>query len=188
MKERKKLRRTVSAEGLARKLNLSDRRVRQLAQGGVFPRVRRGRYDVEECTTAYKSFLRSSGRLNPNTQTVDERGERTLLIRAQRENREMENALKRGRLIPIELVGQELEKAALVFRQAMLRIPLIAPELEGQSIAEIRARLTAAVHRALGKISMIENPKGETNADAKARGDVEGNFAALDARLPDGHD
>jgi phage terminase Nu1 subunit (DNA packaging protein) len=42
---------------MAEALNVSPRRVQQLAQGGVIPRATRGRYDFRACINAYCKYL-----------------------------------------------------------------------------------------------------------------------------------
>lgn len=76
---------TVTAKELGALLNLTPRRIRQLAEQGTFPRAERGRYPLADCIRANVTALerRDDG---------DElRDERLGLVRAQRRRIELDN-------------------------------------------------------------------------------------------------
>ncbi|MCA1492752.1 hypothetical protein I6F11_17670 [Ensifer sp. NBAIM29] len=81
---------TVTAKELGDVLDLTDRRVRQLADEGVFERSGRGRYPLAACVQAYIASL--------NTNEADDslRAERVALMRAQRRRIEIDNDFRAG--------------------------------------------------------------------------------------------
>ena len=52
---------TFTATLLARELNLTTRRIRQLEQEGVFRRLPNNKFDPEECAAAYTAFKAGRG-------------------------------------------------------------------------------------------------------------------------------
>ncbi len=108
---------TLNASDLGKLLNVSARRVRQLAEEEVFPRRGRGQYPVVECVQAYLATLETT------SEPGEIRKERVRLLQAQTERLERENAVARGELIEIELVGGEVEAAFARCRARLLAVP-----------------------------------------------------------------
>ncbi|RUU11031.1 hypothetical protein EOD23_11585 [Mesorhizobium sp. USDA-HM6] len=80
----------VSARQLGTVLDLTDRRIRQLAEEGVFPRIDRGQYLLIDCVQAYIATVAAG------TETDDLRQERIQLMRAQRRRIELDNLVREG--------------------------------------------------------------------------------------------
>ncbi len=57
---------TVSLRTLAKLLNLSERRIQQLAREGVIPRVRAGQYDVVGGIRGYLNHMHASESQTPS--------------------------------------------------------------------------------------------------------------------------
>lgn len=78
---------TVTASELGDVLDLTDRRIRQLAEEGVFERESRGKYKLRDCVLAYITTI--------ETDESDElRKERIALMRAQRRRIELDNMVR----------------------------------------------------------------------------------------------
>ncbi|TGS89475.1 hypothetical protein EN817_03805 [Mesorhizobium sp. M3A.F.Ca.ET.174.01.1.1] len=78
---------TVTARQLGDVLDLSPRRIRQLAEEGVFRREGRDQYHLRDCVLAYIS-------VQATDESDELRKEKIALIRAQRRRIELENATK----------------------------------------------------------------------------------------------
>ncbi len=81
---------TLNAADLGKVLNVTARRVRQLAEDEVFPRRGRGQFPLIECTQAYLALVEAPA------EGDELRAERVRLIQAQARRIEIENAAKEG--------------------------------------------------------------------------------------------
>jgi phage terminase Nu1 subunit (DNA packaging protein) len=96
----------ATTAALAKYLDLSPRRVQQLANEGVLPRLRDNTFDLDACRLRYIRYLRDEGRrVSPS----DAR-ERTQVARA--DEIELRLARERGKLIELETV--ELVEAEIL--------------------------------------------------------------------------
>jgi terminase small subunit / prophage DNA-packing protein len=91
---------SVSAEVLAKWCGLSSTNVASYARRGVMVRAGRGTFDLEQSIRGYCQHLReqASGRKQGDTPSV----ERARLAKAQADNVELRNAIKRGELVDAE--------------------------------------------------------------------------------------
>ena len=78
-----------SAEVLAKLLDLTERRVRQLSAEGVIPKAARGRYEVVGAVRGYIRYLRDLA-LKGDLGTADYGIERARLVKARADLAEME--------------------------------------------------------------------------------------------------
>ena len=84
------------AKAVARFLDVSERRVRQLRDEKVIAEVRPGLYDLIDTNHRYINYLRKR---NPESEeTIDYNTERAKLVRAKRKNEEYELQLKEQKL------------------------------------------------------------------------------------------
>lgn len=102
-------------------LNISDRRVRQLRQQGVFTEVRPGLYNLKDCIHRYIDFLKKDG--SPEA-AVDYNTERAKLTKAKREKEELELELQRREVIRAADVERVMSAMLLRFRQKIRNIPV----------------------------------------------------------------
>lgn len=134
---------------VARVLNVTERRVQQLAAAEVIPREAKGKYDALECAARYIRFIQDRGAGS------DVSVQRARLLEAQAEKVERENHVSAGALVPI---GEYVRRSAVmitIVRQHMLQLPgRVAPQLEAEPRAVIKAKLTAAVYAALTALSL----------------------------------
>ena len=83
-------------KAVARFLDVSERRVRQLRDEKVIAEVRPGLYDLIDTNRRYINYLRKR---NPESEeTIDYNTERAKLVRAKRKNEEYELQLKENKL------------------------------------------------------------------------------------------
>ena len=151
----------VSVEHLAEFLNLTARRVQQLASDGVIPRTDRGAYELAPAVRAYVRYLQGIAG-GKGTEAEDLQRERTALARVQREEIELRILEKRRTLIPateIEPAWLALVAAARAHLRAEPdRLAHILDTLEG--VAPKRDVLAESFDAFLGKLSGFE-PTGE---------------------------
>jgi len=174
---------------ISKLLDLSPRRVYQLANEGVIPRAEKGRYELVPAVRGYIRYLRDRA---IGVGALPEDAARTCrarLIKAQAEAQEMENDKVRGELIPKAVVGRAWGEMAMAFRARSLSIPKKAPpQIVGvNSISEIEGILEQMTMEALDELSRADY-SGSTESDFEAEeGDgVAGEAASEAERQPVG--
>ena len=173
-----------SAEVLAKLLDLTERRVRQLSAEGVIPKAARGRYEVVGAVRGYIRYLRDLA-LKGDLGTADYGIERARLVKARADLAEMEAKQVRGELIPAPDVTLAWTEIMALVRARLLALPdKLAPVIhETTSIAEARDVIRQAVHELLSELSTTEvqlTPRADRDPGPGARGDgrLEGDGAA----------
>lgn len=137
---------TYRAAALANLLNLTERRVQQLAKEGIIPKAKKGQYDWVSCVKNYIQYLqdRALGRTDGRYRDAsDIKFERKRLIKAQADNAECEYQLRRGELVALNLVIEILNEVAVLYGSSVDALPgRLAPELAGMNDpALIKAKL-----------------------------------------------
>jgi len=85
---------------------------------------------------------------------------------------EMNVAMRRGELAPVDLLRQALGAAVTRARTRMLSLPVkVAPQVAGLGAAEIKDALENAVHEALAELATA-SPAFDEAVDANARGEA----------------
>ena len=108
-----------NSNAVARWLDITERRVRQLRDEGVITEYKPGYYDLKKVIIQYIHYLRgtNSGKnLNYNT-------ERAKLIKAKRELQELELAEKRNDLHSSEDIKLVMTDMLIKFKSRMMAIP-----------------------------------------------------------------
>lgn len=180
---------------IARLLDLTERRVQQLAREGVIPRAERGRYDLVGAVRGYVRYLRDQ-LLRNETGVADYGIERARLIKARADLAEMEAAQIRGELIPAPEVGAAWIDIVARLRARLIVLPdKVAPVVhETETIGAARDVIRRAVNEALEELAAtpVETdaealaPPGSSGAGDDRAGGPEGGDAAtgpLDQRL-----
>jgi phage terminase Nu1 subunit (DNA packaging protein) len=135
-------------------LNLTRRRIEQLVEEGM-PRAGRGQYDLEACVKWYVASLqeRANGALGPDgiAGRASWDYERTRVMRADAELKEMEVAERRGELVSVARVGEMWDEAFGRLRARMLAsIGKTAPRAVGlKSVRRANKVLEEIVREAL---------------------------------------
>jgi phage terminase Nu1 subunit (DNA packaging protein) len=151
----------ASVTAVAEALDLTDRRVNQLAKDGTIPRAARGQYDLDACMRAYIRFL---GRAMKSKSTMDgdgnvnsSRDARNNLLTLQAERERFELAKAKSEVISISdhrgiLDAMIIETKARVGAIA----PRVAPHLVGEtSRVMIQAKIEAETKIALSQLAEI---------------------------------
>jgi phage terminase Nu1 subunit (DNA packaging protein) len=142
--------RHVSAEELAEVLDLTARRVNQIAQEGIiFQRESDGNYDLVFCVEQYykDKFIPTEGRVNYET-------EKALHEKAKREQAEIKLALMQKKVFSEEEIKLVIVPMFIAFRNRILAIaPTIAEKLVGKSAKEIETMIDKTHKEALSELS-----------------------------------
>ena len=105
-------------KAVARFLDVSERRVRQLRDEKVIAEVRPGLYDLIDTNHRYINYLRKR---NPESEsTVDYNTERALLVRAKRKNEEYELQLKENKLHAAEDIEAVMTDMLVNFKSRLM--------------------------------------------------------------------
>lgn len=106
---------------IARFLDVSERRVRQLRDEKVIAEVRPGLYDLIDTNHRYINYLRKR---NPEgDETIDYNTERAKLVRAKRKNEEYELQLKENQLHAAEDIEAVMTDMLVNFKSRLMAIP-----------------------------------------------------------------
>lgn len=142
---------TASVDTIAKLLDMTSRRVQQLANEGVIPKPKdRGQYEIIPCVVGYIKHIK--GMLNGDA--GDLATEKTRLTKAQADKAEIETARLKRDLI--SLADAENGWAALVgsFRSKMLTVPpRAALAVTKKTEREAERILTDMVYEALAELS-----------------------------------
>ena len=143
-------------KAVARFLDISDRRVRQLRDEKVIEEVRPGLYDLLDTNRRYINYLRKR---NPESEeAVDYNTERAKLVRAKRENEELDLKIRKNQLHSSEDVEAVLSNMLISFRSRLMAIPSrLSPILSKKTDkAEIFKILKAQIDEALNELSDLD--------------------------------
>jgi phage terminase Nu1 subunit (DNA packaging protein) len=145
---------TVNVAKVAQFLNVTPRRIQQLVKEGM-PRGVRGQYDPIKCGAWYVRYLQSA--IEKKTVPSGDGGyitlkeERTRLLRAKAELKQIEVAKRRGLLVSIAELEREMTDLVLTTKARILAIPArVSGDLVGEtSRVMIQERLEKAAEEAL---------------------------------------
>jgi phage terminase Nu1 subunit (DNA packaging protein) len=127
---------------VAKHLDLTSRRVRELIADGALPKGSGKGLDLAACRLAYIHFLRKT-KGSKVAQPIED--EKMLLIREQRIAQQMKNDVSRRELLPASLISWTLSKVGAQISSILDAIPLkvktIAPRLTATEIGAIRREI-----------------------------------------------
>src|SRR5215469_7783064 len=156
----------VDLKQVSKALNVSERRVQQLAKEGL-PKEDRGRYDLGKCMLWYIRYLQAaleaSGRRDSgDAEFIGAREERARLLRAEAELKEMELAKQRGQLVAIADVEQEYSNLAHAIKARIMAIPpRLAAEIVGEtSRVMAQAKIEKYCKEALAQLAQADDASG----------------------------
>ena len=141
---------------VARFLDITERRVRQLREEGIISELRPGLYDLIDANHRYINYLRNR---NPDSvERIDYNAERAKLVKAKRENEEYDLRLKRRELHTSEEIERVIETLLINFRSRLSSIPSkLAPILsKKRDTAEIASLIKYQIDEALTELSEFE--------------------------------
>jgi len=163
---------THPVKTIARLLDLTERRVQQLAREGVIPKAENGRYDLVAAVRGYVKYLRD--RAMGGGAPPDAHAERARLLKANADKVELDLAERRQELVPVDEAAALLERVIVAVRARVLAIPTrAAPLVRGKRrTAEVRDVLQTLTDEVLHEIAAIDpadlGPGGEAEAGAAA--------------------
>ena len=153
------------AKAVARFLDVTERRVRQLRDEKVISEAAPGLYNLQETNRKYINYLRKR---NPESdENIDYNTERAKLMRAKRQNEEFDLHLKEGRLHEAVEIETVMKDMLVNFKSRMMSIPSkLSPILAKKTDrAEIFKIIKAQVDEALSELSDYETAFGERGDD-----------------------
>lgn len=153
---------------VARFLDITERRVRQLREEGIISELRPGLYDLIDTNHRYINYLRNR---NPDSgERIDYNAERAKLVKAKRENEEYDLRLKRRELHTSEEIERVIETLLINFRSRLSSIPSkLAPVLsKKKDTAEIASLIKYQIDEALTELSEFEGMEEATDDEYKA--------------------
>ena len=160
-------------------LNLTERRVQQLARDGIIPKAEKGKYDLVRSVQRYVQYLQDRA-YGSTDAPRDTHHERARLIKAQADKTELEVAALRNQLIPIDRIEHDWMQQVSSCRMRLLAIPTkCAFQIAAlKEPAEIERFLKAAIYEALTELAhddALPEPEEESPAglDATAGTDSE---------------
>jgi phage terminase Nu1 subunit (DNA packaging protein) len=107
---------------IAKLLNISQRRVQQLAAEGVIPRAERGKFPLVESIRGYIKYLQDRA-VGNDSAPLDIHADRARLTRAQADKIELELDELRGSLIRVPIVENHWQGMVASMRARLLSIP-----------------------------------------------------------------
>lgn len=143
---------TASVDTIAKLLDVTPRRVQQLANEGIIPKPKaRGQYEIIPCVVGFIRHMR--GMLNG--EAGDLVSEKTRLTRAQAEKTEIEAARLKGALVSLADAERAWMSLVGAFRAKMLTVPPRAAPLLVAAANERDAEkiLADMVYEALAELS-----------------------------------
>ena len=146
---------------VAKWLDLSERRGRQLREQNIITEVRPGLYDLKTVNHQYINYLRKN---NPESESaIDYNAERAKLVRAKRESQELELQLRKNELHKTEDIEQVLTDTLIKFKTRLMAIPAkLSPVLaKKKDQTEIFKLLKASIDEALEELADFQTMFGE---------------------------
>lgn len=145
--------RVYDVKAVARFLDISERRVRQLRDEKIIVEVRPGLYNLIDTNHRYINYLRKR---NPESEEIiDYNTERAKLVRAKRINEEYDLMLKENKLHSSEDIESVMEDMLVNFKARLMAIPAkLTPVLcKKTDRAEIFRLLKEHIEEALLELS-----------------------------------
>jgi phage terminase Nu1 subunit (DNA packaging protein) len=137
--------RGVEVGQVASLLNLTPRRVQQLAKEGVIPKAERGRYQIAGCVRGYIAFLQKTAETAQARAAqpvfVDLQKERARKTAAEAELAEIEVAKARGEVVLVAdyeaALGTVLDRLTARLRGLPVQLAAAGPEAEALAETEV---------------------------------------------------
>ena len=166
---------------IAKLLNITERRVQQLAKEGIVVRDGKGKYDLVGSVRGYIKYLQDRS-LGKECAPIDSHIEKARLLRAQADKTELEVKALQKTLVPVAQLKMSWMMMLSAFRSRMLSIPaksahLLAPIDDN---AEIERILRELIYEGLTELSEYDPEKfisidqgmsGGAGTAAEANGD-----------------
>ena len=148
---------TVPLSTVAKLLDLTERRVNQLAKNGTLPKAARGRYELVPVVRAYIRYLREKS-VNSDVGSDDYATHRARLTKAKADMAEMEREQMSNSLIPAEDVADAWEAMVSNMRAKILSIPtkVAASVFAANDVSDAKNILKEQINEGLAELAAIE--------------------------------
>ena len=145
------------AKFMANFLEISDRRLQQLAKEGVIPKARHNQYDFIAVTQAILRYHRKRNE-EQSVEKIDINKQKARFLKTQADKAELEYKALEGRLVKIEDVQNEWQNLIHNCRAKLLSLPssFASIALSFKTRAEFEKALTARIKQALNELSEAE--------------------------------
>lgn len=159
-------------KAVARFLDLSERRVRQLRDEKIIEEAAPGLYDLKATNHKYINYLRKK---NPESdENIDYNTERAKLIRAKRQKEEAELKLMEGRLHEADVIETVMKDMLVNFKVRLMAIPAkLSPVVAKKTDrAEIFKLMKSQIDESLEELADFETVFGK-EGEGDGGGDIE---------------
>lgn len=161
---------SVPVSTIAKLLNLTERRVQQLAKEGVIPKALRGEYNLVGCVQGYIRYLQEEARQGGGGD--DElKLHKTRMLAAKANIAELEAKERFGELVPADEVSEAWGQMVANMRARLLSMPgKLAPQLVGiEEAHEAQTLIKTAVFEALQQLATpdIDGPSDDSDPRGK---------------------
>lgn len=140
---------------IARLLDLTERRVQQLASEGIIPKASKGKYDLVESVRRYVRHLRLRVEASQSGKVTVLEDERTRLTRARAGLAELDERERRDELVPAVQIEKFLTSILSRVRQGVLTLPSrAAPKAhDAKTIPQVERIILGCCQEVLEEIS-----------------------------------
>ncbi len=145
---------TYPASTIAKLLNLTERRIQQLAKDGIIPKSVKGKYDLIGCVRGYIRYLQDRA-FGQDIGTVDYHQEKARLTKLQADEKALLVEQLRGKLLLLDDVSDAWIEMIANARAKLLGIPTkIAARLAViENTAEVENFLKEVIYEALTELA-----------------------------------
>lgn len=163
---------------IAKLLNLTERRVQQLAKDGIIPKSEKGKYNLVGVIKSYVKYLQELAFGRHAGGTADEAGSRARLIAAKAAIAEIELEKAKGDMVSVSIVADWWDSIVFAAKTRLLSVPSrAAPLVFGvTSLSAAQAVIENLITESLNELSAI-NPvpsvAGDESVETAAETDSE---------------
>lgn len=150
---------------IARLLNLTERRLQQLAREGIIPKAARGQYPLAGCVRSYIQYLQNSGQVDTSDPEKLSPFQKRAHYQAELDKLKLEQ--ERGELIPRIEVEQEFAAVLKMVAECFDTLPDLL-ERDCGLPAKVLVRVEEALDRTRGDLH-AKLSGGEADADSAVR-------------------
>jgi len=164
-----------SVDVISKLLNLTERRVQQLAKEGIIPKAEKGKYNLVAVVKAYITYLQELA-FGKHTGSESESESRSRWLKAKAELSELELSKAKGELVGAVESAEWWERIVSTAKIRLLSIPTrAAPLVIGAgSLAQIQAVIQSLLYEVLNELSSI-NPLAGPESDVGVEATTEVN-------------
>lgn len=160
---------------IAKLLNVTERRIQQLAKEGIIPKAQRGKYDLIPCVQGYVKYLQDLA-FGKDIVPIDINLAKSKQMAAQAELTEIELAERRATLIDARKVAAWWTKIVTNAKQNLLALPSRAAPLvmACKTMEQARAEIENLVNEALDTLSEYNpdsDPGGSDRVETPRKAD-----------------